>query len=60
MRKAKAKPDIDKIFDDGKVIDRALKKAAREARLFHKRLGNPIADWPDGKVILVQPKDIKV
>jgi hypothetical protein len=42
------------------MVDRALARAIREAVIAHKRAGNPIATWRDGKVVWVQPKDIKV
>jgi hypothetical protein len=35
-----------------------MRQAVREAVLMHKRLGNPVADWRDGKVVWVQPEDI--
>ncbi len=52
--------DIDRIFGEGKRIDKAVSEAARDALRFHKRIGNPVAQWRDGKVVWVQPKDIKV
>ena len=60
MRKKVKSPDIDKIFEDGRRIDLALKKAARQARLFHKRSGNPIAGWRNGKVVWISPEEIDV
>ena len=55
-----AKPTLDELFEDGKAIDEALKDAARDARRFHKALGNPMATWLDGRVVWVQPEDIRV
>jgi len=43
---------------DGKEIDAALKAAVREAKLQHKRAGNPIAVWRDGKVVWIPPEEI--
>ncbi len=51
---------LDDIFEDGRVIDEALKEAARDARRLHKALGNPMATWQDGKVVWIQPEDINV
>lgn len=51
-------PTLDEFFDDGTAIDEALKEAARDARRFHKALGNPMATWVDGRVVWVQPGDI--
>ncbi len=33
---------------------RAVREAARE----HKRAGNPVAGWQDGRVVIVAPEDI--
>jgi hypothetical protein len=40
---------------DGKLIDQALRKAARQARELHRRAGVPLVQWQDGKVRLVKP-----
>lgn len=57
---AKLKPDIDAIFRDRTQLDVAIREAARQALIHHKRIGNPVADWQDGKVVLVQPEDIVI
>jgi len=54
------KPDIDKIFADGRLIDEAIREGVRRALLEHKRAGNPVAVWRDGKVVLLQPEAIPV
>ena len=53
-------PTIDELFDDGRAIDEALRLAARDARRFHKAIGNPIATWRDGRVVWIAPEDIEV
>jgi hypothetical protein len=52
--------DIDKVFEEGTPIDEALRSAVLHALWRHKRLGNPVAEWRDGKVVWVQPEDIPV
>ena len=52
--------DIAKIFEEGMLIDEALAKAVRDAVRMHKLLGNPVAEWRDGKVVWVQPEDIQI
>lgn len=37
-----------------------MQEAVRKALLVHKRLGNPIAVWRDGRVVLVPPEEIDV
>jgi hypothetical protein len=54
------RPKIDDLFTDHQAVLRAINKAGREAMLEHKRLGNPIADWRDGKVVIVQSEDIEI
>jgi hypothetical protein len=51
---------ITELFDDGTAIDEALREAARDARRFHKAIGNPMATWKDGQVVWIQPEDIVV
>ena len=54
------KSRLDELFEDGRLIDQALKEAARDARRLHKALGNPMATWENGHVVWVQPEDIVV
>ena len=54
------KPNIDALFEDGREIDAAIAKAVREAILEHKRAGNPIAVWQDGRVVWIPPDEITV
>ena len=43
-----------------KKITAALQKAARKARLFHKHNGYPMYVMVDGKIVKIEPEDIKV
>ena len=54
------KKTIDELFRDGKEIDAAMKKAVQEALRQHKKAGNPVAEWRDGKIVLIKPEDIVV
>jgi hypothetical protein len=45
---------------DVKLAQDALRRAVRAALLEHKRAGNPIAAWRDGKVVWIAPEDIPV
>ena len=51
---------MDEIWEDGRAIDRALRQAVREALLRHKKLGESIVIWKDGKVVWVPPEEIEV
>ena len=45
---------------DIKVIEAALVRAVRDALLNHKRAGNAVAEWRDGRVVWLDPEDIPV
>ena len=51
---------IEKAFRDGAPIDEALRRAVRRALLEHKRAGNPICTWRDGKVVWIPPEEIEI
>jgi hypothetical protein len=52
--------DINEIFAEGRLIDEAIRLAAREALLEHKRAGLPIVVFRNGKTVLVPAHKIKV
>jgi hypothetical protein len=54
------KKDIGKLFNDREGMDRALARAVRQALLQHKRMGNPVAVWRDGKIVWIEPEEIDV
>ena len=54
------KKSITDLFTEGTEIDRALSAAVQDALWRHKQLGNPVAVWRDGKVVLIPPEEIEV
>ena len=50
---------ITRAFEEGTPIDEAIIEAVRLARQEHKRAGNPVAEWRDGKVVWIAPEDIE-
>lgn len=44
----------------GKTIEGILRVAVRNALKEHKRAGNPVAAWKNGKVVLIRPEEIPV
>jgi hypothetical protein len=52
------KVDIDKVFATPGLIDAAMARGVREALRRHKALGESIAVWRDGKVVIVPPEEI--
>ncbi|MBM3933505.1 MAG: hypothetical protein FJ319_04265 [SAR202 cluster bacterium] len=43
---------------DIRAMEAAMQEAVREEIARHKKLGNPIAVWEDGRVKWIQPEDI--
>ncbi len=54
------KTDNPSFVDFGKDIEKALRRAVRQALLMHKRLGNPVAAWKDGEVVIIPPEEIVI
>jgi hypothetical protein len=53
-----AKPDMDGVFADRETLERELNRAVAEEMLRHKRLGEPVYVWRDGRVVKIPPEDI--
>ena len=54
------KKTIEELFEDGTEIDAALVRGVREALIRHKKLGESIVVWEDGKVVVLPPDKIPV
>jgi hypothetical protein len=48
---------LDRVEDVPRILQ-AMREAVREALLRHKKLGNPIAVWRDGRVVWLSPEEI--
>jgi len=48
------------LVKDADEIEQIFRKAVRRELWIHKRLGNPIATWKDGKVVIIPPEEIPV
>ena len=44
----------------GKELENILREAGRQARIMHKKLGNPIASWQEGKVVIISSEEILI
>ena len=53
MPKAKQRSRMDRIFADGRRIDKALKSAVREAIREHEKRNAPLVVWRKGRAALV-------
>jgi hypothetical protein len=45
---------------NAKEIEAVFRLAVNDALRMHKRLGNPIAAWQDGKVVIIPPEEIVI
>jgi len=60
-RALKRRPlSISELFEDGRAIDRALRLGVRDALLRHKLLGQRVATWKNGRVVILEPHEIPV
>ncbi|HVZ37930.1 MAG TPA: hypothetical protein VHI13_01540 [Candidatus Kapabacteria bacterium] len=51
----------DRLFiDHGSAVRDVLEQAVIEALIEHKRAGNPIASWEEGRVVILQPDEIRI
>ena len=50
----------DFVAEHAKDIEQVLRRAVNHALLIHKRLGNSIAVWQDGEVVIVPPEEIVI
>ena len=51
---------FDTLFENDNKVDYLAKVAVRDALREHKRLGQSVVVWQDGKVVWVAPEDIPV
>lgn len=54
------KKTIAKIVADDEAIDRAVGDAVMDALRRHKLLGNPVAEWRDGRVVWIPADEIQL
>lgn len=50
---------IEEAFELGTPIDEAMNKAVREAVLLHKRMGQPLAVWRDGRTVWLSADEVE-
>ena len=53
----KPKRRLEELVEDHEVFDRAVAKAQAEAVRRHRLLGQPVAIWRDGQVVIEIPQD---
>ncbi|HEY0097439.1 MAG TPA: hypothetical protein VGB76_00680 [Pyrinomonadaceae bacterium] len=58
MRDKQSSPQ--KLSDETRAIEQAMRRAVGHALLAHKRAGNTVAAWKDGEVVLVRAENIQL
>ncbi len=53
-----SRPPIAELIGDPRIIETAVRRAAREAVLAQARLGLPVATWRGGQVVWLQPAEV--
>ena len=46
------------LVEQANEIERIFQQAVEHELSIHKRLGNPVAAWRDGKVVIIPPEEI--
>jgi len=59
MATERTERDIDEAFEQGTPIDEALDEAVREAVRHHKRMGQPLAAWRNGRTVWLSPEEVE-
>ncbi len=54
------RPDLDLRTASSGEINEAMTRGAHDALLSHKRAGNPVVVWEDGRVVVVPPEGIVI
>jgi hypothetical protein len=49
---------LDRLLVESAAVEAAVRESVREALLMHKRLGNPVATWHDGRVVWIPADQI--
>lgn len=47
------------ILNDSDKMTKIIRAGVNTALLQHKRMGNPICEWRDGRVVWIQPENIQ-
>jgi hypothetical protein len=52
------KSRIGLLLRDEKLMEKAMRKAVREALIRHRQAGVPIVEWLDGKIVVTPAEEI--
>ena len=52
--------DIGRLIREGTLVDEAIRKAIQDTLRLHKKLGDPVVGWKDGKVVWIPAAEIEL
>jgi hypothetical protein len=52
--------DIGRIIRERTLVDEAIRKAIQDTLRLHKKLGDPVVGWKDGKVVWIPAAEIEL
>ena len=52
--------EMARLHANKRVIEQAMQEAVNEAIVMHQRLGLPMVEWQDGKIVLVPADQLAV
>jgi hypothetical protein len=59
MNQAEADDDDSEFLAETEAVEAAVQQVVEEALRAHKRAGNPVAGWKDGRVVWVPAEEIQ-
>ena len=60
MKKTESEREYAEFLAEVEAVEAAVQQAVKEALLMHKRAGNPVVGWKDGRVVWVPAEQIDV
>ena len=60
MKKTESEREDEEFLAEVEAVEAAVQQAVQEALRMHKRAGNPVAGWKDGRVVWVPAEHIDV
>jgi hypothetical protein len=54
------RPNISELIADHKLIEAALRRGVREAMIRHKKLGQSVVGFRDGRPVIIPPEEIVI
>jgi hypothetical protein len=60
MKQIESQREDEELLAEAEAVEAAVQQAVQDALRMHKRAGNPVAGWKDGRVVWVPAEQINV